>query len=175
MSRQYIFIIVIIVLVVVGVLAYFLTMGGENGSDVISPENGKQATTTEDALPPLLEEVGAGDVGEVLVEDEATGEEKPLITPEMPVRITSTTGRIVSVKDNALVMMGGGYNFSDGIARELTGLFTDKTITVAKDGSLYLGLLGLNVLQKDMDVLVGADENIRGKTEFEVKTIKILK
>ena len=121
------------------------------------------------------EKLAAGEVGEITVRDKQTDQVKPLATPEMPIRITSASGRIVSIGENSLLVMGQGNNFADGLARELTCVFTDKTITVSRDKILYKGLSGLGALQEGLEVLVGADENIRGKTEFEVKTIKVLK
>ena len=63
----------------------------------------------------------------------------------------------------------------DGIPRDLTIIFTNTTLTFEKDHLVsYLGFEGLKHLKPGMKILVDSQENIRGKTEFKVKTINIL-
>ena len=176
MSRQYIFIIVVVVVLAGGILAYFLSQGNGAEPEIVAPENGEEATTIESTLPLLLEQVGAGQVGEVLIEDEATGEEAPLIEPEMPLIIPSTTGTILEIGNDSIIIMGSGSNFADRISRKLNCLFAEKTYTFFKGQTKYYqGLEGLNYLKQGMEIAVNGNGNIRGKTEFEVKTINVLR
>jgi hypothetical protein len=113
--------------------------------------------------------------GEIKIKDETTGEEKSLVTSIMPPAIFSTAGNIIEKKENSLIVTAEGTNFADGASRDLTCFFTDETLTFKKNQSEYLqGTEGLNYLKEGMKILVGSDENIRGKIEFKVKTINIL-
>jgi len=74
-----------------------------------------------------------------------------------------------------LIVEGDGFNFADQKPRELTIIFTDSTITFEKNREIkYQGLTGLKHLKEGMKILISGDENIRGKTEFKVRTINIL-
>ncbi len=116
-----------------------------------------------------------GETGEMTMVDEETGEEVPLKTAVMPVDIFSTSGTIVSVKRNGLVALTEGFSFADGQPREVELVFTDSTVVRSADRSeRWTGLEGLNHLTSGMMVLVASDENIRGKTKYEVKNVNIL-
>jgi len=127
--------------------------------------------------PPLVEEIPEalkpGEVGEIKVKEE-TGEEKPLVTPTLPLTIFSTTGVISEVKDDRLIVKGDGFSFADQKPRELIVIFTDSTITFEEEQKTkYQGLAGLRYLRTGIGILIGSEENIRGKTEFKAKTINI--
>ena len=143
----------------------------------ISVLNKEIASLYQESLPETIssQESGAGNVGEVMVKDEKTGEEAPLVSPIMPPEIFSTTGIVIEVKTDKVIVKGEGTNFADGKARVLTVIFTDETISFAKTSSFrQTGAIGLKQFESGMQVLIGSSENIRVKTEFKAKTIKIL-
>ena len=120
-------------------------------------------------------ELGAGEVGEIKVKDEETGEEKQLVTAELPPVIFGTAGTIVEVKSDSLIIRGNGYNFADKAPRDLTCIFTDDTVTFTKNQlTQYKGKDGLKYLKGGMEILIESEENIRGKTEFKVRIVNIL-
>jgi len=120
-------------------------------------------------------DLGAGQEGEIMVKDEKTGEEVPLISATMPAAIFSTTGIITEIQKDKIILRGDGYNFADNLPRTIAALITDSTITISKNQtSRYLGEKGLKYLKAGMEILIGSQENIRGKVEFQVKTINIL-
>lgn len=115
-----------------------------------------------------------GETGEVTMVDES-GQEVPLKTAVMPVDIFSTSGTIVSVKRNGLVALTEGFSFADGQPREVELVFTSQTVVRSADRSQrWTGLEGLDHLSSGMMVLVDSDENIRGKTKYQVKNVYIL-
>lgn len=119
------------------------------------------------------EQFEAGTVGEI--KDQETGERSFKISPTMPPVIFSTTGTITEIKSDRLIVRGKGTNFADGMGRDLTLIFTARTTTSSKDQtSVWKGKEGLERLEKGMRILIGSQQNIRGKVEFEVKTINIL-
>jgi len=121
------------------------------------------------------QQLGAGKVGEVMVKEEETGREIPLVSATLPPAIFSTTGIITEIKENSLIVSGSGTNFADGLPRDLTLIITFETITFNKNQSLsWKGNEGLKHLKAGMKILIGSDENIRGKTDFRVKTINII-
>ena len=165
--KKYRLLFIILGLVIIGIgIIYFLGQVGKEGSSKVP--------LSEEAITPPAESE-PGEVGEVKVKDETTGEEKSLVTPLMPSDIFSTAGVITEVKIDSLIIAGEGTNFADGVSRDLTCIFTDETLTFEK-GQLgrYQGKDGLNYLKKGMKILVGSDENIRGKVEFKIKTISVL-
>jgi hypothetical protein len=122
----------------------------------------------------IAESLKPGEVGEIKVKGE-TGQETPLITPTLPLSIFSTTGVILEVKNDRVIVKGDGFNFADQKPRELTIIFTNSTLVFSKGQKMqYEGLAGLKYLKSGMEILIGSDENIRGKTEFKAKTINIL-
>jgi hypothetical protein len=122
----------------------------------------------------IAESLKPGKVGEIKVKGE-TGQETPLITPTLPLSIFSTTGVILEVKNDRVIVKGDGFNFADQKPRELTIIFTNSTLVFSKGQKMqYEGLAGLKYLKSGMEILIGSDENIRGKTEFRAKTINIL-
>lgn len=110
------------------------------------------------------EEYGAGDIGEV------GGENTPL-----SLVIFNTTGTIQEVKGNYLIARGDGTNFADKSPRTLKVIFTESTKTF-KPGqkTYYQGLDGLGYLKPGMKISISGAENIRGKTEFQARTINVL-
>jgi len=165
-KKHYIFISIFILFIVF--LTYFLWRIGVE-------ESGKKYLPEEEIITSLSKSE-AGEIGDIKIKDEMTGDEKSLVAPVMPSAIFSTTGVIFERNDNSLIVVGKGTNFADGISRKLVCTFTDETLTFGKDQlKYYQGIEGLKYLKEGMEILVDSDENIRGKTEFEVKSVNILK
>jgi len=166
--KKYRLLFIILGIAIIGIcLIYFFWQ-------VKKEESGKIPLSEEEAITSLAEPE-AGEVGEVKMKDEATGEEKPLVTPVMPLAIFSTAGIIIEKRTDSLIVAGEGTNFADGISRNLTCIFTDETLTFGKNQlEYYQGKEGLEYLKEGMKILVDNDENIRGKIEFKVKTVNIL-
>lgn len=116
------------------------------------------------------EEFKAGEIGEP-----ETPEEKEN-APSLLLLIVNTTAQVKEIKENGIIALGSGSNFVDQKPRELTLLFTRETL-VGKIGSrnFQIGLEGLKELKPGMQILIEGDENIRGKTQFKIKTINIIK
>lgn len=110
-----------------------------------------------------------------MVKDEKTGQEVPLVSPTLPPAIFDTTGTILEIKSDRIIVQGKGTNFADGVSRTLTVIFTDTTLTFSKDKTFrWKDEAGLKQLQPGMQILIGGAENIRGKIEFKAKTISML-
>ncbi len=123
-----------------------------------------------------------GVIGEVEEQDDQgqTGEQKQPepSQPELfdlPSLIPSTPGVVVRVDGDDLIVLGSGNNFADHQSRELTCIFDDNTLTTSQNGTKYRGMSGLTILEQGMEVLVSGAENLRGKTEFLVQAIKVIK
>ncbi len=171
MNRKILFLIIILIVIAAISLVYFLGLRGEE--KVSQPVSEEEKKTEEP--PALSPEQKAGEIGEVKVKDEETGEERPLVTPTLPPAIFSTAGKILEIKSDSIIVAGDGSSFADGVPRNLTCRFTDETLVFSKDRTQrYLGKEGLKYLKEGMKILVDSDENIRGKIEFKVKTIIIL-
>lgn len=124
---------------------------------------------------PTPQDVEAGTIGEVYVKDEETGEEKPFVGTFNPSVMFNTIGTIQEVKEDSLIVEGTGSNFVDRKPRTLTLIFTNSTTTFEKNRlNSYLGKVGLSYLEPGMKIFIDGFENIRGKTEFTVKTINIM-
>jgi len=160
--------------VVVSLMALFLVMGffyllsqSQKGPFYYDKEGAFERTD-------VPKELLAGDIGEVAVPNGVNGERGPLISSSKPPVISSTVGTIKTIEEGYIIIKGNGSNFADGIPREIFCIFTDKTLTFTSDRSRYEGNTGLDYFRPGMIVLVGGEENIRGKTEFKVKTVNIL-
>ena len=123
---------------------------------------------------PTPQDMDAGVVGEVFVKDEDTGEDIPLVAGTMPPLMFNIVGTILEVKTGSILVEGNGANFADKKPRTLILIFTNATKTFEKNQTkAYLGKTGLSYLEPGMKILIEGFENIRGKTEFNVKTINI--
>lgn len=163
-----IFLIIIIVLVSV---CYSLSSEYKKASQLVK----ELSKPTPTPVAKTSEEMGAGEIGEVVVKDEKTGEEKPLIDTFTPPVIFDTLGDILEVKEDYLVVKGSGANFADKAQRDLKVIFTGYTTTFTKNQlSQYKGKEGLLHLAPGMKISIESDENIRGKTEFRANTINII-
>jgi hypothetical protein len=139
---------------------------------VVQESSNKSGEVVAQELPV---EKTIGNVGEVKIKDENSGEEKSIVTPSLPAVITSTVGLITARQGNAIIIDGLGSNFADGINRELRAMVTENTLVLADGGAKqYKGRDSLEILIEGRKVLIEGEGNIRGKTEFDIKTINIL-
>ena len=165
-------IIVLILIAVIGfsiiTFSYLLNLAKKEVPPPISGEG-------PEIISPQQLELEAGEVGEILVKDEKTGEEGPLISSIFPPIIFNTTGIIEEIKEDRLIVKGSGTNFADGLPRTLIVIFISETFTINKGKNLqWKGFSGLKQLKPEMEILIDGLENIRGKTEFKTRTINIL-
>lgn len=168
MKKPYFLIILIVILLGVGFFFFVFKI----------QELAKKEIKTETPAPAIItpQDLGAGSVGEITVKDEKTGKDIPLVTAILPPVIFSTAGTIIEVKSDGLVIQGGGSNFADGTPRTINIIFTDSSKTFEKNYlKNYLGKAGLKFLKPGMEILIDSQDNIRGKTEFQAKTINILR
>lgn len=93
---------------------------------------------------------------------------------KLPLFIFNTTGQVKEVKEDRVIVLGSGSNFADQKPRILNLLFTENSL-LFKEGKKYQGVEGLKHLEAGMKILIEGAENIRGKTQFKVKTIHVLK
>ena len=168
-STKQLKIIIIILIVIVageGVCIYSLYVKGKTKPSVIQPESSTTITPRD---------FKAGTIGEMTIKNEKTGKEESLITPNMPLVISGTTGTIKEIQIDRLIVEGSGTNFADSVSRTLTLIFTDETLTFTKNqATRYAGEEGLKYFKVGTRVLFDSSENIRGKTEFTVKSIGTL-
>lgn len=164
---------VVLIAVAAGFCVFLKLQSMEQRQTQNLPANNSQiATQPIEKAVPLAEQ--KGEVGEVKVKDETTKEEAPLVSAVMPPVITSTVGEIKEIKDDFLIIRGEGTNFADGKPRELKTTFTAQTITFSQNFTQYKGVEGLKILKVGRRILVEGEGNIRGKTEFNLKTVNIL-
>lgn len=110
-----------------------------------------------------------GEVGEI---SEKEVEEKGILP--MPLVIFNTSGKILEVKSDRLIVQGDGSNFVDQKPRELNVIFIESTTTLEPGQKVrYQGFTGLKYLKPGMEIAIEGAENIRGKTEFEASIINI--
>ncbi len=149
-------------------LAFFLTK--EPVEEVSLPEEG--LPSGQEVV--IVENLKSGSVGEVMVQNGQSDKTEPLVSPTMPPVISSTVGTIIEVGEDGLVISGNGSNFADGVSRDITAIFTANTLTFTKERIRLQGEQGLNYLKAGIKVLIGGQENIRGKDEFKVKTVNVI-
>lgn len=163
-----IFLIIIIILIYV---CYSFSSEYKKASQLVK-ELSKPTPTPVAETPEAME---AGEVGEVVVKDEQTGEEKPKVDIFTPAVIFDTLGNILEVREDYLIVRGSGSNFADRTSRDLKVIFTEYTVTFTKKQlSKYTGKEGLLYLKPGMKIAIESTENIRGKAEFPANTINIV-
>jgi hypothetical protein len=131
----------------------------------------KKAVCPSSVSLPKAEEVAdplkAGQIGEP--------KEGEIPEVQLPGMIFNTIGTILEVKEDRIIIMGDGLNFSDQKPRVLTVLFAQETLTMNLGSQdKYQGLSGFNYLKPGTEIIVESLENIRGKTEFLAGYIHIL-
>lgn len=131
--------------------------------------------TLEPIKPPLP--LSSSVPANKVLEPGAVGEtgENGTSSANLPAVIFNVAGTIKEIKSDGVTVQGGGSNFSDQKARELAVIFTASTIVFEPGQKVrYQGIDGLKYLKPGMKILIAGAENLRGKTEFEAKTINIL-
>ena len=168
MNKKTLYLIILIVslLLIVGLLLYFLGPQEKSLGPKINPKGLSQTET---------EQQKAGSVGEVMVKNPKTGKEQPLKTAKMPPAIFNAGGTITKLYANGFTMDTAGYSFADEKSRLVKVLYADKTVTTMVDrSSKYKGVEGLKHLKVGQKVLVESTENIRGKLIFKAHYINLL-
>ena len=93
----------------------------------------------------------------------------------LPQTINNTSGPILSIGKDAIIIKGNGSNFEDQLPRELTIKINDQTTIFEKNQiRRYQGIEGLKHLFQGDNVAIESLENIRGKTEFSASYINKL-
>lgn len=128
---------------------------------------------------PTSEILKPGAVGEIKTAGNgASGQNEPMPSSnvQLPPVIFNTAGTIAEVKKDRLTVNGEGTNFADGKPRLLNVIYTSETLTFVSQNqkTKYIGLEGLKYLKTGDKVLIGGEENIRGKIEFKARTINVL-
>jgi hypothetical protein len=132
----------------------------------------KKAEKPEETYSKNME---AGPIGEVMVKEEETGQEAPLVSPTMPPVVFSVGGTVTKIESDRVIIRSNGYHFADNVPRDVTAVLTADTATfVTGQAFRWKGFFGLKHLEVGMEIIVESQENIRGKTEFKAKTINIL-
>lgn len=180
MSKNYALVLLILIFAVILLFLYSLYsyLSFLKLKESVKPPESSESPTVYNppAIQPLPENLKQGATGEVKVKDEITQKEVPLVTSDMPSVIFGTAGKIKEIKSDRLVVSGTGDNFADNISRLLNVIFTDGTITFGKSqANRYVGKEGLIHLKAGMEILIDSAENIRGKSEFNAKTINVIK
>lgn len=168
LSQKQYFLVGFLAVLVLALVLYFTSRSPNQPQGPAEKIEEESASTTPVELLP-------GEVGEVLVENPDTGQEEPLTSPVMPQIISSTVGKVIEATDSYLLIQGNGSNFADFQPRELKCFFADNLIIADKDKKPYQMPTGLSLLQPGREVLVSGAENLRGKTEFQIKAVMILK
>ena len=112
------------------------------------------------------------EVGEI--EGETTKDGEIIAKVDLPVNIFSTTGLILDIGQDFLIIQGDGGNFADTKSRQLKSLVEKGIILFDKNKVKHEGLDALDLLKIGDQVLVSSQDNIRGKTEFIIKNISVL-
>jgi hypothetical protein len=124
----------------------------------------------EKPVPEVSEPFKPGEIGEI---SEKEAEEKGILP--LPPAVFNTSGKILEVKSDRIIVQGSGSNFTDQKPRELTLIFVDSTTVYdPKTKFISQGFDGLKYLKPGMEISIESSGNIRGKTEFQVSSINIL-
>ena len=145
---------------------YVKVIESQNKAYVPAPE--------KQEVPDVLK---AGQVGEVKAAGNGSGDTGSTGSNQLPPIVFNASGTITDIKSDRLIVKGDGSNFEDGVSRTLNVIFTPQATTfVSQDQKTkYQGLEGLNHLKVGDELLIDAAENIRGKAEFKVGTINLVK
>ena len=165
--------ILLIIFIAAGLIATGMIFGYLFMRSKIEPATVKPSNI--ESVVEVSEEMTIGEVGEITVKDEETGEDKSLVTPTMPQTIFSTAGEIKEIGKDFIIIAGDGYSFADEAYRDVKCLITEQTkIFSPEQADVYYGKDGLKHLSIGTKILVGSPINIRGKIEFEVNTVNVL-
>jgi hypothetical protein len=168
-SPKILALLVLIMAIIAGALVFGLWLGKKSApppqpeAEVVTPITPPE--TTEEILKP-------GEVGEP-PEDQTP--QLPPGTSELPSVVFNTSGKIIEIKSDRLIVAGSGSNFADQKPRELTVIVDSLTTTMKLGQQIkYQGLEGLKYLSAGAEIIIESNENIRGKTEFRAEYVHIL-
>jgi len=165
--KKVFFAVIVVIVTIIGLVIYFLFFSNKSSESLI------EETFIETPTP---EEAGAGSVGEITIKDSRTGEERPLMTAEMPSKIYNTTGIIIGKETNYLSVRGSGKSFADQLPRALYVYINENTLIYGNGIPLSLkGKDGLQYLEIGNSILIEGDGNIRGKDKFSAVRIEKIK
>ena len=94
-----------------------------------------------------------------------------------PAAYNSTAGVITEIQSDSIIIQEFETfpKYADRNARRLTVLFTTETKTLINDSTIsWTGLEGLKHLQAGKSVVIESLGNIKGKAEFQAKTIRLM-
>ncbi len=113
--------------------------------------------------------------GEKTSGDGKTTETASNQNPQIPALISNTSGTVTAAEGYRLIVDGNGRNFVDGKPRSLTLIYAPETTTIISSSARYKGAEGLKYLKIGDKILIEGEGNIRGKTEFKVININLIK
>lgn len=188
-------ILIIFVILALGLIFYFIFLSQTSKESFLLPETKTPSDTSEN----FLEEMSQGEIGELKIEslegktleemnaeelERAKQEVLETINPQaltqsfqppgtsLPEIINNTSGVILSVGADYIIIKGNGSNFEDQLPRELKIKISNETTVFEKEQVKgYQGFEGLKYLFPGETVAIESLDNIRGKTEFEATYI----
>ncbi|GEM_PF-2629877 len=159
-------ILIILIVLIAGIILNYIFSPRSQISQFQTPQ-----TRTPPITPPIEEVLQPGTIGET-EKSEILGEGSVV---ELPQVIFNTTGKILQIQSDRIIVQGDGFNFQDQKPRELTLIFTEETLTFEPGQKVkYQGFEGLKHLKIGGEIAISSPENIRGKTQFIVGTINKL-
>ncbi len=167
MQNKNIFIIIALAILALAIFFYII---GSNNTDQPVVDNSQLGQ------PLFNKELEPGIIGETVSENAgAQGEVEEIVTsPVLPKDIFSTTGIILEIKPDSIVIQSDGHSFADGNSRKLTCLAQESMFVIDESKVKHQGIESLSELEIGDEILIKSSENIRGKVEFTIKNIKIL-
>jgi len=119
-------------------------------------------------------EIGSLEAGETIENVNPEAIENPVrpINEPIPTDIFNTSGTILAIQGNSVVVRGLGTNFDDQIKRDLVVLINEETYVNGAYGDIDYFKKSLKVGD---NISIEAPYNIHGKTEFLAKYINIIK
>lgn len=168
MTNKNIFIIIALAVLALAIFFYII---GSNSDIIDNNKNIEEAVGNQDIATSTINlSAQPGIIGEGAVVDI----EDITVSSVLPKDIFSTTGIVLEIKEDAIIIQSDGHSFADGIGRELTCLTQDSMFVIDKNKVKHQGIDSLNALEIGDEILIKSTENIRGKIEFTIKSIKIL-
>lgn len=118
--------------------------------------------------------VGNLEIGESIENVNPEAIENPVrpINEPIPADIFNTSGIILAIQGNSIIVRGIGTNFDDQIKRDLVVLINEETYVNGVYGDAEYFKKSLKIGD---NVSIEAPYNIHGKTEFLAKYINIIK
>ncbi len=170
-SMDYKNIFIIIAFAVLALAVFFYIIGSSADQPML--DNNQPTKPLGDIMN---QELAPGVIGETIAENgSAQGGAGEIVTsPVLPKDIFSTTGVVLEIKQDSIVIQSDGHSFADGVGRELTCQAQSGMFVIDEDKIKHQGIESLSVLKIGDEILIKSEENIRGKIEFTIKNIKII-